>query len=528
MCIRDSFRTIDLAAFWAAFLVSFSVYCYTLAPTVTLEDSGELATAGAFLGVPHPPGYPIWTILAWVFTKIFFFVPYLGQPNPAWSIGLMSAFFGALASGITALLISRSAADILQATRGIAHAASPRTESFMCWAGGTVGSLLFAFSPINWSQSVIVEVYSLNAFFLVTVLLLAYMWIRRPNDRLLPILSLVFGIGLTNYQALLLLLPALIVIVLVRDLALFRDFIIAGIPYVIALFLINRGILPPVEHPTQAICYVYVTLNFVLIGLVWAFLPRGKVVALSILALQAGLAIYAYMPLSSETNPPMNWGYPRTWEGFKHALTRGQYEKITPTDVFSMEFVHQVGDYLQDLRAQFTLPFALLGFVPFTIWRMKIGRFNFNAAFAAILLSGAASAIILAEELVVPQGHPIISAVYKGIIAIILFLLLIGGMALFIKEAEELADRLTGRTPTSVPDRIIVAGVLLVAASLFFYCVFMLVGNLLEITAPFRKPDQAFTAGQAGTLVLRAFALILLIVGPVSYTHLTLPTIYSV
>jgi len=84
------FRKIDWAAFWTATLISFAVYFYTLAPTVTLEDSGELATASAYLGVPHPPGYPIWTIITWIFTKIFSFVTYLGQPNPAWSVGLAS------------------------------------------------------------------------------------------------------------------------------------------------------------------------------------------------------------------------------------------------------------------------------------------------------------------------------------------------------------------------------------------------------------------------------------------------------
>ena len=44
-----------------------------------------------------------------------------------------------------------------------------------------------------------------------------------------------------------------------------------------------------------------------------------------------GAAFYFYMPLASMTNPPMNWGYPRTWEGFLHALTRGQYERANPT-----------------------------------------------------------------------------------------------------------------------------------------------------------------------------------------------------
>ena len=45
----------------------------------------------------------------------------------------------------------------------------------------------------------------------------------------------------------------------------------------------------------------------------------------------AGAAFYLYMPLAGMSNPPMQWGYPRTVTGFFHALTRGQYERIHPT-----------------------------------------------------------------------------------------------------------------------------------------------------------------------------------------------------
>ena len=61
----------DWTAFWFATLATFICYFWTMAPTVTLEDSGELAVAADYFGVPHPPGYPIWTLICWIFTKIF-------------------------------------------------------------------------------------------------------------------------------------------------------------------------------------------------------------------------------------------------------------------------------------------------------------------------------------------------------------------------------------------------------------------------------------------------------------------------
>jgi len=50
------FTRTDWLAFASSFLITLAVYVYTLAPTVTLEDSGELAVASDYLGVPHPPG----------------------------------------------------------------------------------------------------------------------------------------------------------------------------------------------------------------------------------------------------------------------------------------------------------------------------------------------------------------------------------------------------------------------------------------------------------------------------------------
>ena len=61
------FRRVDWFSFVTTLITSLAAYILTLAPTVTLEDSGELVVAADYLGVPHPPGYPIWTLLAWFF-----------------------------------------------------------------------------------------------------------------------------------------------------------------------------------------------------------------------------------------------------------------------------------------------------------------------------------------------------------------------------------------------------------------------------------------------------------------------------
>jgi tetratricopeptide (TPR) repeat protein len=81
----------------------------------------------------------------------------------------------------------------------------------------------------------------------------------------------------------------------------------------------------------------------------------------------AGAAFYFYMPLAGMTNPPMEWGYPRTVEGFIHAFTRGQYEKTNPTDLLHdpMRFLTQLGMLGDGIIEEFNWVYAALALVPF-------------------------------------------------------------------------------------------------------------------------------------------------------------------
>jgi len=378
------FRRADWSAFWTVLLVTLGVYVYTLAPTVTLEDSGELAVASDYLGVPHPPGYPIWALLTWFFQWIFHWVTYYGFPNPAWSVGLFSAASGALACALLAMLVSRSGSDIIRTWKRATEVLGYRTETVLCWAAGVSSGLLLAFSPVMWSQSVIVEVYSLNALFQTLLLLLMYRWMCRPKeDHTLYITAFIFGLGLTNHQTLLFMVLGLMAALWFRDRALFRD-CLAGLFLCISayLFFAAYGMNPGPNAPAEVLKQKHLTLTFALLFL---FAPVGlfliqrqlmtewKRVLILVALVGAGLSFYAYMPFASEQNPPMNWGYPRTWEGFKHAISRGQYERITPTDIFSRKFLEQILSYITDLREQFSSPISLLAVLPFVFF-IKLDR----------------------------------------------------------------------------------------------------------------------------------------------------------
>jgi hypothetical protein len=84
--------------------------------------------------------------------------------------------------------------------------------------------------------------------------------------------------------------------------------------------------------------------------------------------LALGLSMYLYVPLVSHANPPLNWGYPRTVEGFLHTLTRGQFESVHPTDSLS-GYADQLEMYGESALASFGVIYVLPVLVSFLFLR---------------------------------------------------------------------------------------------------------------------------------------------------------------
>src|SRR5258707_4176703 len=122
---RPLFRKTD----WLTFLITFAAvwigYYLTLAPELTLEDSGELATGSFYAGIPHPPGYPVWTIYTWFWTVL------LPIKNIAWRVALGEATGGALAAGLLSMLVSRGSSLLMEGMEDL-KAIAGRWESAIC------------------------------------------------------------------------------------------------------------------------------------------------------------------------------------------------------------------------------------------------------------------------------------------------------------------------------------------------------------------------------------------------------------
>ena len=134
---------------------------FTLAPSVTFWDAGELIASMHNLGIPHPPGTPLFVLLGHAWAAL------LPVGEYAWRTNLMSATFSALAAAGFFLV----AHDALQ--RGTPDMA-PAPRRLVTIGGGMAAGLMAAFTYTQWQNSNETEVYSIATF---TIALIC--WICR-------------------------------------------------------------------------------------------------------------------------------------------------------------------------------------------------------------------------------------------------------------------------------------------------------------------------------------------------------------
>ncbi|MCX6957243.1 MAG: DUF2723 domain-containing protein [Verrucomicrobiae bacterium] len=291
------------------FFIALVTFWWTAMPNIGLGDDGEMATAALHMGVPHPSGYPLWTILGGLFAKLFPF------GNGAWKLNLFSGLCAAGAVAIFALL-ARSSARWLGMKR--------REATLLAIAG----SLTFAWSVPVWSQATIGKgTYSLHVLLMLTLAGLCYLWIRTPlwkNAFVWIVFS--FALGMSNHHMTLAMaiLPLLVILLLHGDL--FWEYTVYSLLIGSGLYLGFAG-LSNLPDAMKAAFRFFLTMGGALIMLIVIKkkLTEWKRGLLLVLAVVLGLLPYLYMPLASSTNPPMNWSYTSTREGFFYAINRSQY-----------------------------------------------------------------------------------------------------------------------------------------------------------------------------------------------------------
>jgi len=369
--VPPMFRPNDWLALLIAFGAVWAVYLWTLAPELTLEDSGELCTGSFYAGIPHPPGYPFWAIYSWIWTVI---VPF---GNVAWRVEVGQSFASAMGCGLLALMVSRGGSMMIEGIEDL-KGLDRKWENTICIVCGVALGVLFGLGGYMWKESVVVNRISIFGVpWLLAMIALLMRWMYAPHQRrYLYAAMLVFGWLVTIHQSLLLCafgVEVLIAMVLPR---MGRDmFTVNSAIYLLVLFYKSKGSVPALNAMTMTEQIIFNGVGlFSMIGAVWLFIKTNKLFTewLSVLVIipivcMFGVSVYLYSAVSCMSTPPMQWGYPRTVEGFFHMLSRGQYgtgEAVNPLADPS-RFLFQLWYLAEGLSESFSWVYMFIGLLPF-------------------------------------------------------------------------------------------------------------------------------------------------------------------
>jgi tetratricopeptide (TPR) repeat protein len=283
------------------FLAALLLYSWTLAPTVTLTDSGELIVVARGLGIAHPPGVPLWIVLAHLASLVPF-------GNIAQRINFSSAFFAALACAMLTLVMAELiiTASYLAASKRRKRGAqeSKKTEDFsvarLLVAAPSIGAgLLMAFSRTLWSYATITEVYALNTLLILVIFFLMLRWRRRIVEDRMHIWTASnagqVASPITRHDAFL---------------------------YAAALIF---GLALGIHHVTVALTLPAIAVIVFRTQGVRLFTSRRLVYA-ALISIGALVAVYAYLPLAASRSPVINWGHPHSLQEIWWHITGRQYQ----------------------------------------------------------------------------------------------------------------------------------------------------------------------------------------------------------
>jgi len=171
---------------WLIGLAALLLYAVSAAPGIAAlyDDSLEFQLVAPTFAIAHPTGYPLYTLLGGVWSRIIF--PF---GNWAWRMNIFSALAGA---GTIALL----------------YLLAKRLTSGNGWAG-LAAALAFAFGPVWWAQTTVAEVYALHNFLVAALLYAAVSLPSQPTSRQIGLICVLAGLSLTHHRTAALLLPGL-------------------------------------------------------------------------------------------------------------------------------------------------------------------------------------------------------------------------------------------------------------------------------------------------------------------------------
>ncbi|HLD24733.1 MAG TPA: DUF2723 domain-containing protein, partial [Patescibacteria group bacterium] len=206
-----------MSVVWLISILSFAIFLTLQAKGIYAGDSGDLVTAAALMGVPHPPGYPLYTFFGFLLSKLPFY-------TISWRVTLLSSLPHAITVGLVYGLVFRATKRRLP---------------------GIFSSLLLLSTYLYTLYSITPEVFALLDLFVVLLFTFVLIWYETKQGRYLTWATFVFGLSLTHHHMILFLVPAAVFLIL-RGIKR-RGIRLAPLWKYVALFLL--GLLPYLYAP---------------------------------------------------------------------------------------------------------------------------------------------------------------------------------------------------------------------------------------------------------------------------------------
>jgi len=288
------------------FAVILALYVLTVAPTTQFWDTSEYIAAAKVLGIPHPPGNPLFVLVASVWGMLPLATHY------ALRINLLAATTTAGAAGFLFLVAERMLAS---------STALPRWLRLLTAAAGAlVGGASFTV----WNQATVNEkTYTISLFSITLVMWLMVRWAdvvaqagRREGGKAVRESGDSSSLPPDRYLVL--------------------------VAYILMLTTANHlmGLL---------------SMPLVAVYLLWtepSALMRWRLLVAIGLAVAAAASVWVFLPIRAAHYPPINEGEPVTWQAFRDVLLRVQYQK-PPLSVRQSDFISQMGMWVQYFAWQY-------------------------------------------------------------------------------------------------------------------------------------------------------------------------------
>ncbi|MCS7012522.1 MAG: DUF2723 domain-containing protein [Chloroherpetonaceae bacterium] len=308
------------------YAVAQFVYLLTVAPTFSFWDCGEFIAVANTLGVPHPPGTPIFTLLGRVFIILLPFIEDIGL-----RVNLISTIAASLAVMLTYLITIR----LIRIYRGTDPDSWTLPEKISAYGAGVVAALTLAFSDSFWFNAVEAEVYASSMFLNTVVVWLMLRWYEyadtETGDRWLLLIAYAFGIALgVHLQALLAFFALALIYYFRRYEFSIKGFAILVVVSSLMFLVIYPGIvqkLPQLMRDTSPLVGV-----LIVAALIYAVyytyqnkMRLANLVATALMLIIIGYSSMTLIMLRAQAKPPINENAPATFEKLFSYLNREQY-----------------------------------------------------------------------------------------------------------------------------------------------------------------------------------------------------------